>query len=261
MTESLNKLEKERYQRAILEIGEDFQGKLKEKTVLQVGAGGLGSPLSLYLVASGVGNLIIFENDFLDLSNLGRQIIYDSNGLGKSKAKLAKERLNALNPNVNASIIEDRLTKENAHKYMEDIDYLVDASDNFDTKYLINDLALKYNIKCTIAGIQGFDGQIVSVIPHKTACYRCCFGEPNDPKYLKSEREQDQKDVKDKPLPIMAPTCGVVGSLEANEVLKGLLNMGKPITNGILMISLRDSGFSKVPIKINPNCFCQKFSK
>ena len=250
MDYGLTEEEKERYQRAILEIGEEKQALLKEKKVLQVGAGGLGSPLSLYLVASGIGELILFENDELSTSNLGRQVLYHRNISGKSKAKYALKLLNKLNPNVKVTIVEDWLTYDNAQPYIEGVDYLVDASDNFDTKYLINDLSLKYNIPCTIAGIQGFDGQIVSVIPHETSCYRCCFGQ-----YKKRDQE---KNVPKKLIPVLAPTCGVVGSIEANEVIKGLLNIGERILNGILMVSLKDSDFVKIPIKKNPNCICHK---
>ena len=237
--------ELERYQRQILIIGEDGQKLLKQKKVLQVGLGGLGSPLSLYLVSSGIGELIIFENDSLSLSNLGRQIIYNTESVNKSKGDLAKSYLTKLNPNTKITLIKERFTEKSANIYLKNIqiDYLVDASDNFETKFLINDMGLKFNIPFTIAGIQGFDGQLISVDPHETACYRCIFG--GIPKTDRS-----------KPIPVMSPTCGVVGSLEANEVLKGLLKRGKRITDNLLMISLDSGDFTLIPIKKNPKCIC-----
>jgi len=241
----LTREELERYQRQILIIGKNGQDKLKQKKVLQVGLGGLGSPLSLYLVSSGIGELIIFENDSLSLSNLGRQILYNTDDVNKSKGDLAKSYLTKLNPNTKITLIKERFTKKSANNYLKNtqIDYLVDASDNFETKFLINDMGIKFNIPFTIAGIQGFDGQLISVDPHKTACYRCIFGD-----IPKTDRS--------KPIPVMSPTCGVVGSLEANEVLKGLLKRGKRITDNILMISLDSGDFTLIPIKKNPRCGC-----
>ncbi len=237
--------ELERYQRQILIIGKDGQKLLKQKKVLQVGLGGLGSPLSLYLVSSGIGELIVFENDFLSLSNLGRQILYNTDDINKSKGDLAKSYLTKLNPNTKITLINERFTEKSAENYLKNaqIDYIVDASDNFETKFLINDFGLKHNIPFTIAGIQGFEGQLISVNPHNSACYRCVFG--GIPKTDKS-----------KPIPVMSPTCGVVGSLEANEVIKGLLSYGKRITNKLLMISLDTGDFTIIPIKQNPQCLC-----
>lgn len=237
----------DRYQRQIIAIGVDKQKELSSKTVLQVGAGGLGSPLALYLVSAGIGTLIIFETDTVSLSNLGRQILYKTKDLNKSKAKLAEERLRELNPRVNIIIIEEWLTYQNAPKFFQKfkIDYLVDASDNFETKFLVNDLGIQNNIPFTIAGIEGFEGQIISVEPKKSACYRCLFGEP--PK---------QKDKA--PIPVMSPTCGIIGSLEASEVIKGVLSLGNRLLNQMLMVSLDMNDFTKISININPHCYCQK---
>lgn len=246
MINMLTSKEMERYQRQLLIIGKNGQELLKQKKVLQVGAGGLGSPLSLYLVSSGIGELILFENDFLSLSNLGRQILYKTEEVNKSKSVLAKSVLNKLNPNTKITLIKERFTEKSGENYLKNtqIDYLVDASDNFETKFLINDLGIKYNIPFTIAGIQGFDGQLISVDPHETACYRCIFGDI-------------PKTDKSKQIPVMSPTCGVVGSLEANEVIKGLLERGKRITDNLLMISLDSGDFTLIPIKKNPKCICQ----
>ncbi|XEO78158.1 SAMP-activating enzyme E1 [Candidatus Lokiarchaeum ossiferum] len=243
----LSEEEKERYQRQILIIGDKKQESLKNKKILQVGAGGLGGPLILALVAAGVGEIILFENDVVSLSNLGRQILYKTQDLGLSKGVLAQKRLQELNPHVKITVIEEWLSAKSAPKYLDpgDVDYLVDASDNFETKFLVNDLGIKYNIPFTIAGIQGFEGQLISVDPHRTACYRCLFGDV--PK---------KKDTS--PIPVMSSTCGVVGSLQANEILKGLLNHGTRILNALLMIGLETGDFTKIPINPNPNCICQK---
>lgn len=243
---ALNEKEKERYQREILIIGEENQKQLKTKTVLQVGAGGLGSPLAMYLVSSGIGHLIIFEPDTVSLSNLGRQILYASQDISHSKGSIAKERLQALNPNVKITIVEKLFQENTARRYLEEekVDYLVDASDNFEAKFLINDLGLEFNIPFTIAGIHGFEGQLISVTPHQTACYRCIFGD------IPTTKESG-------PIPVMSPTCGVVGSLEAMEVIKGLIGIGKRIENALLMISLDAGDFSKIPLKVNPRCPCQ----
>ncbi len=242
----LSENELERYQRQILLIGEDGQNILKNKSVLQVGAGGLGCPLALYLVAAGIGKLVIFENDKISLSNLGRQILYSTNEIGLSKIQILKKKLNQLNPNVEIIIEEKWFSQENSINYLKEskIDYIVDASDNFETKFLVNDIGIKYNIPFTIAGIQGFEGQLISVIPHESTCYRCIFGDiPNYPNKG--------------PIPVINSTCGVVGSLLANEVLKSILNRGKRILNQLLIVELENGDFSKIPIKINPKCKCQ----
>ena len=239
---------RERYQRQLLVIGEEGQRILQKKRVIQVGAGGLGSPLSYYLVSSGIGELIIFENDVVSLSNLGRQILFNSSDIGISKAELAKERLSKLNPNVKITIVKEWLNQETIKPYIKNVDYLVDASDNFETKFIINDLGLEYDIPFTIAGIQSYEGQLISVEPHKSACYRCIFGAP-----IKTD--------KSKPIPVMSPTCGVVGSMQAAEVIKGLLNHNQRILNTLLLISLDFGDFTKIPIKINPKCYCQTHIK
>ena len=214
--------ENERYNRQILKIGIEKQEELKNKTVLQIGAGGLGSPLALYLVATGIGTLIIYEDDSLSLSNLGRQIIYSTKEVGKLKTDLTFTRLKALNPNVNVIMRNKRFTEIEASVITSEyqIDYLVDASDNFETKFLVNDIGLQYNIPFTIAGIEGFEGQLISVIPHKTACYRCLFGEVPT---IKSNS----------PIAVVSSTCGVLGSMEANEIIKGLTLIGDRVLNSL----------------------------
>lgn len=239
--------EKKRYNRQIVYFGEENQEKLKNKTVLQIGAGGLGSPLAYYLVSAGIGKLIIYEDDKLDLSNLGRQILYSTQDLGKDKGELAYKRLKNLNPNVNIIIKSKRFSYKEGKLLLtqNSVDYIVDASDNFETKFLVNDLGVEFNIPFTIAGIEGTEGQLLSVNPHKTACYRCLFGDvPENP--LK------------KIIPVLSPTCGVVGSLEAVEVIKGLIDSPNLNTNKLLMINLEILDFQEVDFKPNPLCHCQQ---
>jgi molybdopterin-synthase adenylyltransferase len=177
-------------------------------------------------------------------------VLYQAKDVEKPKGLLAQERLLKLNPNVKITIIQDWLTNTNADGYFKDlkIDYLVDASDNFETKFLINDLGLKYDIPFTIAGIHGFEGQILSTTPNKTACYRCIFGD------VPAKKEKTL-------VPVVSPLCGVVGSLQESEVLKGLLDYGSRILNQLLMIDLDSGVFTKIPIKINQNCRCQQQKK
>ncbi len=237
-----------RYHRQIIFFGEKVQKILKSKTILQIGAGGLGSPLSMYLVSAGIGKLIIYESDILELSNLGRQILYFTEDINNEKSKLAYDRLHKLNPNVEIVIHNTRFRMEEGRKLLEEekVDYIVDASDNFETKFTVNDIGLEFNIPFTIAGIEGVEGQMISVIPHKTACYRCLFGDI--PSHSKK-----------KTIPVLSPTCGVVGSLEASEVIKGVLNRPKLATNCLLMINLDELEFRKIDFKPNPECRCRVF--
>lgn len=243
----INSEEKLRYNRQIIYFGEENQVKLKTKTVLQIGAGGLGSPLAYYLVSAGIGRLIIYENDKLDLSNLGRQILYSTEDVGKEKGQLALQRLKGLNPSVEIIIKTKRFDYEEGKSLLnhESVDYIVDASDNFETKFLVNDLGIEFNIPFTIAGIEGTEGQLISVIPYKTACYRCLFGDVPE-------------NLSKKAIPVLSPTCGVVGSLEATEVIKGLLNIPSVCSNKLLMMNLEILDFQKVDFKPNPSCQCQR---
>ena len=236
-----------RYKRqiALPEIGINGQEKIACARVLCVGAGGLGSPALLYLAAAGIGHIGIIEFDRVDESNLQRQVLFTTDGVGQPKAVQAKERLNALNPEIEITIYEDELNAENAADLFQTYDIILDGTDNFETKFLINDLGLKYNIPFTIAGIQGFEGQLISVDPHKTACYRCIFHEI-------------PKTDKSKPIPVISPICGVMGSLQANEILKGLLNIGQRTVNKVMLVSLFYGDFIRTPIKLNPRCICQQ---
>ncbi|MHA1339072.1 MAG: HesA/MoeB/ThiF family protein [Promethearchaeota archaeon] len=262
---------KERYDRHLRIIGEEGQKILQSKKIVQVGVGGLGSPLLNYLVAIGVGQITIVDHDVVSLSNLNRQILYGADDIGRTKVEVAKEKMRKLNENVKIISIYDTLTMENAEQICKDADYLIDASDNMKTKFLVNDIGLKYNIPFTIAGVRGFEGQIISVDPHKTACYRCVFGTTASSFEVQNNKNdnknnsknigvvgQKDKNSKKKILGIIGATCGVVGSIQAAETIKGLLSRGDRLLNRLFMIDLESMRTIIIKLLQNENCICSK---
>ncbi|MBN2155948.1 MAG: HesA/MoeB/ThiF family protein [Candidatus Lokiarchaeota archaeon] len=243
----LTPLQKERYSRHLGKISEGEQESLLSKHVVQVGIGGLGSPLAYYLVAMGIGTLTLIEYDTVSISNLNRQILYSIPDLGSLKTDVAKIKLNELNPDVKINIINAKLTNKNYADYISDADYLVDASDSAQTKFLVNDIGIKMNIPFTIAGVREFEGQLMSVIPHKTACYRCVFG--------KSDIEGALDNYSD-PIGIFGFTAGTLGAMQAAEVIKGLLRKEGRLLNTLIMVDLEQMQFLQVKLSKNPKCFC-----
>ncbi|MCP4762109.1 MAG: HesA/MoeB/ThiF family protein [archaeon] len=235
--------QKNRYERQIREIGEDGQEILLSKKVVQLGVGGLGSALSYYLTAAGIGELTIIDNDVVDPSNLNRQIVYTYEDISKPKTKIAAERLSNLNPDIKINTIQAFATEKNFEQYCKGADYIIDASDNLKTKMLVNDIGLKLNIPFTIAGVQRMEGQIISVDPHVSACYRCVFGNVNEKK-------------RDSSIGVFGFAAGFFGTIQAGEVIKGLLGNGKRLLNTMLMINLKDMNWMKVKIVKNENCIC-----
>ncbi len=235
-----------RYSRQIVlkEVGGKGQKKLRESSVLIVGAGGLGCPAALYLTAAGIGKIGILDFDEVDVSNLQRQILHFTKDVGQLKTKSAAEKLKALNPNVTIQTFDMRLTPKNAREIVKQYDYIIDGSDNFATKYIINDACIIEGIPFTIAGILKFDGQILTVIPHQTACYRCIFPSPPAPGIVPSCSQAG----------VFGAIPGIVGSIQASEAIKYLLGFGKLITNGILLINLTNIDFQKLSIQKAENC-------
>lgn len=236
-----------RYSRQVLlpEVGEKGQIKLLKSKVLMIGAGGLGSPIGYYLAAAGVGTLGIIDEDVVDLSNLHRQILHPTSNVGKAKVESAKETINKLNPDVNVVTYQHRLTSENAIDLISQYDLVIDGTDNFATKYLIND-ACYFTGKPNIYGsIFQFEGQ-VTVFDGKNEepCYRCLFPTP--------------------PPPGLAPNCaeagvlgilpGVVGTLQAVEAIKLLLNKGEPLIGRLLIYDSLSTSFRNLKIKKDHNC-------
>jgi len=243
----LTESQRKRYSRQILSpsIGEEGQEKLSKIRVLQIGAGGLGSPFALYIVAAGIKELTILDNDVLSISNLQRQILYKESQIGIEKVLAAKESLTTLNSEVEINTFNEYVDETSIVKYIENKDFIVDCSDNFKTKFLVNEVAVKYGIKAVIAGIKDFYGQIITIDPKKTACYECVFNKP------------DIADSKEGPLPVIGVTPGILGTLEALEVIKTSLGLPN-LENKLLMVNLLNLMFNTIDIVKNPNCFCSK---
>ena len=243
----LTESQRKRYSRQILSpsIGEEGQEKLSKIRVLQIGAGGLGSPFALYLVAAGIKELTILDNDVLSISNLQRQILYKESQIGIEKVLAAKESLTTLNSEVEINTFNEYVDENSIMKYIENKDFIVDCSDNFKTKFLVNEVAVKYGIKAVIAGIKDFYGQIITIDPKKTACYECVFNKP------------DIVNSKEGPLPVIGVTPGILGTLEALEVIKTSLGLPN-LENKLLMVNLLNLMFNTIDIVKNPNCFCSK---
>ncbi|MHA1792267.1 MAG: HesA/MoeB/ThiF family protein [Promethearchaeota archaeon] len=237
-----------RYSRQIImpEIGTEGQEKLANTRVAVVGTGGLGSPILLYLAAAGIGLIRFIDNDDVDLSNLNRQIIHSTSTIGTRKTESARKTLKELNPEIELDPIDDKLSIENAESVFKGMDYIIDASDNFETKFLVNDTAVKMNIPFTIGGVIRWDGQLMSVIPGKSACYRCVFSSPPEKGTMKSPKE----------LGIIGVTAGIIGTIAAAEAIKHALSFSENerLVNKLLVADLRSWNFSPINIKKNPRC-------
>ena len=244
----LNEKQKERYSRQIISplIGEKGQEKLAQIRVLQIGTGGLGSPCSLYLTAAGIKELTIIDDDIVSISNLQRQILYNENHIGKNKVDMAKDVLSILNSDVTINVHKDLIDENSIKKYLKNQDFIVDCSDNMKTKFLVNKMAVKNNMRAVIAGIKDFYGQIITIDPRKSACYQCIFPEP----------ENNTKNSEG-PLPVIGVTPGVLGTLEALEVIKTALGLPN-LENNLLMVNLIDLSFSKIEVLKNENCICSR---
>ncbi|MFX0075451.1 MAG: ThiF family adenylyltransferase [Candidatus Hermodarchaeota archaeon] len=243
----LSEIQKKRYSRQIISpyIGEEGQEKISKIKVLQIGAGGLGSPFALYLVAAGIKGLTIIDNDTVSISNLQRQILYDESQIGKEKVSAAKERLATFNSEVEIKIFKEFVDEISIKKHMEDIDFIVDCSDNFSTKFLVNRVAVEFGVKSVIAGIKDFFGQIITINPKVSACYECVFNQPDS--LIPSES----------PLPVIGVTPGILGTLEALEVIKTALNLPN-LENKLLIVNLLDLSFDAIDLVRSENCFCSE---
>ena len=207
----------------------------------------MGSPFSLYLTAAGINELTIIDNDVLDVSNLQRQILYNETQIGQDKVKSAKDVLSKLNSEVKINAYKDYVTESSINKYLQEnnYDFIVDCSDNFKTKFLVNQIAIENNLKCVIAGIKDFYGQIITINPKETACYQCVFTKP-----IEIPPEEG-------PLPVIGVTPGILGTLEALEVIKTTLGLPN-LENKVLMVNLIDLRFNIIDIVKNESCFCSK---
>jgi molybdopterin/thiamine biosynthesis adenylyltransferase len=244
----LTQNQKDKYSRQIISplIGEKGQEKLSQIRVLQIGAGGLGSPFSLYLVAAGIKELTIIDDDIVSISNLQRQILYNETHIGKIKVEMAKDVLSKLNSDVKINAHKDYIDENSIKKYLKNQDFIVDCSDNMKTKFLVNKIAVKNKIKAVIAGIKDFYGQIITIDPQKSACYQCIFPEP-----------ENNTNNSEGPLPVIGVTPGILGALEALEVIKTSLGLPN-LENNLLMVNLIDLSFSKIEVLKNEKCICSR---
>ncbi|GAB4334319.1 MAG: thiazole biosynthesis adenylyltransferase ThiF [Candidatus Abyssubacteria bacterium] len=236
----------ERYSRHIVltEIGGAGQKKICEARVLVVGAGGLGSPASLYLAAAGIGTLGIVDSDTVDLSNLQRQILHRTADVGRFKTDSAAERIKALNPDVEVVKHRLRLGKENVRRIIRDYDVIIDGVDNFPARYLLNDACFFERKPLVEAGVLQFIGQIMTILPEEGPCYRCIFPEPPPPGVVPSCEEAG----------ILGAVPGTLGALEAAEALKLILGVGKPLVGRLVIYEALSGSFREVTIRRNPKC-------
>lgn len=227
-----------RYARQTMIFGEEGQEKLKNSKVFIAGAGGLGSPISIYLAVAGVGNIIMVDHDIVELSNLNRQILHGDTDINRKKTESAEETLTNLNSDINVNIITETITDENVLDLVGDSDLIIDAMDNFDTRHTLNKAAFELDIPYFHGAVSGFDGQATTIIPGKTACLNCIF--PQSP----------PKSV----FPIIGLTPGLIGVIQATEVVKYITGKGKLLENEILLWDGLKSEVEKVKTNKRPDC-------
>ncbi len=238
--------QRNRYQRHLLlpEVGEKGQQKLLESKVLMLGAGGLGSPAAMYLAAAGVGTLGIVDMDVVDASNLQRQILHNLDRVGMRKVDSAKAALTAMNPDVKVETYDVRLGADNIVDLFSKYDLVVDGTDNFPTRYLVNDASLLTRTPVVHGSIFRFEGQVTVFDPYVGPCYRCMFPEPPPPELAPSCAEAG----------VLGVLCGIIGSLEAVEAVKMLLGIGKPLVGRILAYDALEEEFRQYKVRRDPNC-------
>jgi len=234
----LTERELERFARQIMIFGEEGQEKLKRAKVFIAGAGGLGSPVSIYLAAAGVGRIRIVDNDVVELSNLNRQILHWEKDVGRKKVESGREKLEATNPDTLVEALHVTIDENSVSRLVGDSDLIVDAMDNFPVRYMLNRTALSKGIAFFHGGIYGFEGQVTTIIPGKTPCLRCIF--PEAP-----PRET---------FPVIGVTPGIIGLIQATEVIKYITGIGELLLGKLLLWDGLDSWIEKVSVKKNPDC-------
>jgi molybdopterin/thiamine biosynthesis adenylyltransferase/rhodanese-related sulfurtransferase len=243
---SLTPAQQARYSRHLLipEVGTAGQAKLLDSKVLLIGAGGLGSPAGLYLAAAGIGTIGIVDFDVVEASNLQRQVIHSTERLGAKKVDSARQSIEALNPDVKVVTYDEMLLADNVERLIEGYDVILDGTDTFETRYLLNDAAVAAGIPVAHASVFRFEGQLTTFVPYVGPCYRCLYPTP--------------------PPPELAPGCsvagvlgvvpGIMGLLQANEVLKVLLGIGEPLVGRLLLFDALDGSFSELRLSRDPKC-------
>tara|TARA_Y100000766_G_scaffold264126_1_gene256714 strand:- start:45 stop:800 length:756 start_codon:yes stop_codon:yes gene_type:complete len=251
MSKNLNKKEIEKFSRQIIlkNIGAIGQKKILASKVLIIGMGGLGCPVAEFLTRSGIGKLGIIDHDIVSLSNIHRQSLYDEKDINQSKVKTAKKKLNKINSNTKIKIFNFRLNRTKFEKIIKNYDYIVDGTDNFVSKFFINDLSLKYKKFLVTGAISKFDGHIFTFNfkNKKNSCLRCFYQEETiSDEVLNCEYEG-----------ILGTVAGVVGTLQANEILKKILNIGQNLNGFILILDLLNLSFRKAKINKRKMCKCK----
>ena len=236
----------ERYSRQIIleEVGGAGQEKLLSSKVLIVGAGGLGAPAALYLAAAGIGTIGIIDSDKVDLTNLQRQIIHHTEDVDTDKTASAEKKMRAINPDISVKTYQTRVTAGNISEIIRRYDFVIDGTDNFPAKFLINDACYFEKVPFSHAGILRFDGQLITVLPGETACYRCIFHSPPPEGGVPSCSQAG----------VLGALAGVIGSLQATEAMNYLLGIGNLLTNALLTYNALTMEFRKVRLGRNPNC-------
>lgn len=234
----MEKVTNEKYVRQIMLFGEEGQEKLRKASVFVAGAGGLGSPVSTYLAVAGVGKIILADFDCVEKSNLNRQFLHHEKDIGKEKIKSAEEKLLSLNPEIEVETIKEKITDENAGSIVPPCDLIIDALDNFDTRHVLNRLAVKRKIPMIHGAVSGYRGQATTIIPGKTPCLFCIF-----PTSFKKEV-----------FPVLGTTPGVIGTIQANEAIKYITGQGKLLENLLLLWDGFSCSFSELSINKTENC-------
>ena len=251
MKNNLNKNHIERYSRQIVlkNVGVVGQKKIHISKVLIVGVGGLGCPIADYLSRAGVGTIGIADFDKISLSNIHRQNLYNSKDIGKYKVDVVKEKIKSINPFTKIKTYKKKISDKNLNNIIKSFDIIVDGSDNFRTKFILNKYAIKYKKILIVGAINKFDGHVFTFDfkNKKTPCLRCFYqSEPSD-EILNCDAEG-----------IMGPLAGIIGNIQANEILKKILKIGKDLNKNILILNLLTLNFRKVVFKKNNNCTCKK---
>jgi sulfur-carrier protein adenylyltransferase/sulfurtransferase len=245
-TENLTNEEILRYSRHLImpEVGMEGQLKLKKAKVLLIGTGGLGAPLGLYLAAAGVGKLGLVDFDVVDFTNLQRQVTFGTSDVGKAKSAAARARLSNLNPDIQVEAFETKLTSENALELFKDFDIIVDGTDNFPTRYLVNDACVLLGKPNVYGSIFRFEGQVTIFGMPGGPCYRCLYPEPPPPGLVPSCAEGG----------VLGVLPGIVGSIQAMETIKLILGTGRNLTGRLLLFDALEMGFREFKLRKNPKC-------
>jgi adenylyltransferase/sulfurtransferase len=244
----LNNNQKERYLRNLIlpEIGESGQEKLLKSKILIIGAGGLGSPLLYYLAAGGVGNIGLMDHDIVEISNLQRQIIHNNKNLGQKKVVSAFEKISLLNEDVNLQIFAEEASKESLQKILPNYDYILDATDNFPSRFIINEMAFKLKKPLIFAAVKGFLGQVSTfkAYENNNPCYSCFNPNIVDKNFSLPLSQKG----------ILGSVAGTIGALQASTVIKEILGIGENLVGKMLIFDFLENEFRKVKLSKNKNC-------